>query len=897
LGVSVRGSGGHWATVTGNAATVVDALVDPSGPVAFGARNLLWQGAQSRAFSVAGGPRSLVSVEDVIAAVETSVQALAGCVALEPPRPPVMDMGQIVRQSVEGLVQRNLGWVDGYFLGVEGLPLVDVGVRRAIARAASAVALGALEGLSEGGLPIIDEIYLADAVTRGLSVVDELERGLAGNGGTALAASALVSLETIAPNLPDLFRGVIVTGLVDVAGTLARLGLVCARDALLAVAATGCQVNGTDGEMGGGGGGPVVQLEDLSVATTWSGRKATEPPDLLSLEPDGVGLGTLPYTSTCLVAVQGTAMLDVTTGGTTGKPLRASWRAPLDLEWEVTVVTGRPLYGVAYTPSTTLSGDVSRVAEAMWARAEGSLGWLSARFGDAAEMVASWAGSLIVDMKGSLMTESAYTLSQGLWGVGGSLMDNKTGKAINRTWDILVDLFGDDLKEAMTWKLELMGLDLVISIDPMRQKLTVGLSRRWVSLNVTVKRLCDPHPPFPPRPIEGFHWGVFGEARLDHGERQAELYFDPLTLERDSVLTLEVGWGTASDGGRLVVDALEARKLNKGWKVSLADLSGVGMLLSTAGGGLADAGLAVHGAFSDTNETKKVLKRSVKEAWLATMRGWKVGDLMGQTGRGPDAETFLETLMRELHGALVKRGVALLSEVEVFVEVSFPTPGWPSLRLSLVLAEPLEALLPLAVWVRRSLESLLGGAMAGSVDGAADAMSSWLAEHLMVRFDLSWTVNVPDWLASRGIVGMPDTVGLVVRGQVNVAALAAVTGRSRGLWEGSVEVMLRGVPGAMLALVPGMGSTKWKWTEVTLVRATFTEVAAARLLISQVLYDAQDGGPGWVHSPRRFGRVRPPGPAAAAPRGPHARGSQRHRRAQCVGCGARRGTYGAAAGQ
>jgi hypothetical protein len=583
----------------------------------------------------------------------------------------------------------------------------------------------------------------------------------------------------------------------------------------------------------------TVTLEDLTVATSWKGVKASRPPDLLTVEPGFVGLGSLPYTSTCSVTVQGSALLRATTTGVTGRALRTSWSVPVDLGWEVTVATGRPLKGVGYAPSATLSGDLVHLAEAVWDGAGRSLSWLTARFRDAAEFAGSWAKSLYRDMRGSVMTESAYILSQALWGIGDSLWDNKTGKALNRTWDLLVDLFGDDVREAMTWELEVMGSDLKVSFDPMRQRFSVGLSLRKVSLNLSLRRLCDPHPPFKARPVEGYHWGVFGEARLDNGDRQAEMHFDPLTLERDSVLTMELAWGNWSDGGRFVVEALEARKLGRGWKVSLADLSGAGWLLSTSGGGLADAGLAVHGDVADKNAAKKVLEGALKAAWLATVRGWKVGDLVGETGKGPDAEAFLETLMRELQGALVDKASRLIEEVEVYLEVSFPTPGWPSVRISLVVTEPLEALLPLAAWVRRALAPLLGGALSGSVDGAADAMSTWLAELVLVRFELAWSVDVPDWVRSGAAEGLPETVGLVVRGQINVAGLAAVVGRSWGRWEGSIEIMLRGVPGFILALVPGMGSPEWLWTEVTLLRATVSEMEAARLLISQVLYDAR----------------------------------------------------------
>jgi hypothetical protein len=839
LGVRVQATGDSWGRVVERAERIVDGLVDPSGAMALAARDLLWQGAQSMAFTGEMDPDALMSKRDVTGALVNVVDGMATGVALGPPPPPVLDLAGIVRQSVEGIVGRNLGWVDGYLLGSDGASLLGDGVRSLVARAAAGVTVGALEALLAGGLSVVEGEDLETAVVLGLSVIDELERTLAGDGGEALAREARTRLEGVVPGLPDPLLGVLVDALVDVGSVIGRLGLVCARDALLSAASLGSHVGGGLPWDDAGGDGLAVHLENLSVTTDWSGRKVTEPPGLLTGGARDVGLGTLPYTATCAVSVLGTAVLRVATTGATGGPLRASWRVPVDLGLRVDVVTGRSLEGVGYAPSATLSKDLGKLAEAVWAEAAGSLGWLTARFRDAAEAVGSWTVSLGEDMRGSLMTGSAYTLSRALWGIGDSLVDNRTGEALNGTWDLLVDLFGDDLREAMTWELDVLGSALVVSVDPMRQRLRVGLSKAWISLNVSVHRLCDPHPPFSARPVEGYYWGVFGEARLDRGDAQALLHFDPLTLDRESVLTMEVAWGNGSDGGRAVVEALEARKLGKAWKVSLADLSGAGWLLSMAGGGMVDAGLALHGDLAAEGAARKMLERALKDAWLATMRGWRVGDLLGETGKGPDIGTFLQTLMRELHGALVERGERLLSDIEVYVEASFPTPGWPSVRLSLVLTEPLEALLPLAVWVRRALEPLLGGVLSGSLEGATDAMSTWLAEHLRVRFDLAWTVDVPGWLSTRGIEGMPDTVGLVVRGQVNVAGLAAVAGRSWGRWEGSMEVMLRGVPGALLALVPGMGSTKWGWAEVTLVRVTVRQVVSPRLLLSQVLYDAR----------------------------------------------------------
>ncbi len=834
MSVAVEGSRGPWCDLTARSSSMVQGLEGTGGPVALGASGLLWRVAQTRALSGSRETADLVSEGEVLEALRASLEAQVAGGPPPEPGPPIVDLEALVRQSVAGAVERNLGWFKGYLLGELG----DGPAARLRSMAADGLSDAVVRVLSEakdGGLPVVEGDGLEEAVTLGLLALEGMEESL---DARSLAWGVGTWVDACVPCLPDLVRAPLVDALAEMALAIGRLGLACAEESLLSLGLLGSEVEGATGTGGEVISGLEVRLEGIEVATSWSGTKATEPPFDPLYGREDLCLGSLPFASTCLVSVRGEVVMEVDLQCASGGPLRASWRSPVDLGWEVTVVTGRPLEGVHYAPSTTLSGDLASVANAVWSRATGSVGWLTARFRDVAESVVAWGDSLLVDMRETLMTESAYTLSRALWGIGNALLDNETGRALNGTWDLLSDLFADDLRDAMTWEFEVLGSRLVVALDPMRQQVGVSLAKGSVSVDLVARRLCEPHPPFEASPVEGYHWGVFGKAVLDMDARWAVLHFDPLTLERTSVLTLELSWGSPDEGGVLSVDALEARKLRKGWSVSLSDLSGAGWLLNVAGGGMADVGVALHGDALDEGAARKALERAMRDAVLATMRGWKVGDLLGETGRGPDAEAFTETLMRELHAALVERGERLVSEIEVFLEVTFPTPGWPSLRLSLVLAEPLEGLLPLAAWAKRALEDLLGRALAGSVEGAGRGLSSWLAEHLKVRFELAWSVEPPSWLASRCGDLLPESLGLVVRGEANAAALAATAGRDLGVWSTSLEVMLRGVPGAVLAVVPGMGSPSWRWTEVTLARVTVEEVSQVRLLFSQVLYDA-----------------------------------------------------------
>lgn len=840
--------GAIWDDPT-RTARIVNALRDPGGPIAYGARNALWQVAQARAFSTLRDAGAIITEEDVVAALERATSTVVGGLPGVPPAPPAVDIETLLLQSVEGMVERNLGWLDDYLLGIDGLPGLE-GACTWVADLVTNVTLAALAASWDGDLPVVTGDDLEALVTHGTEVISELRQALAAEGGRVLD-TCLEALGEALPLVPDSIMEFMAPRLSTMATVVALLGLDCAQASLVTIGLLGCQVElDRAEEVGGVGGldGISLRFSDLTATTGWSGGKACEPPGLMEglavallSGGDGpeVGLGTLPFASSCVVRVRGTATVVARAMGASGRPLSASWTVPVDLGWEVVLATGGALEGVSYAPSATLAGDAARAVDSVLTGGNLSVGWLTARFRDAAELVGTWAEGLYEDMVRSVMTESAYTLSRALWRIGESLADRKMDRALNGTWDLLMDLFGDDLREALTWETRVMGMDLVVAFDPARQQVDVGLTSGRVSLDLSARRLCDPHPPFKARPIEGFGWGVFGEARLDLGERGAVLYLDPLTLERDSVLTLEISWGDGGSGGELVLEALEARRLKRGWSISLSEVSGAGWLLSMAGGGVVDAGLAVHGDLMEEGAARKALERAMKAAWLATMRGWKVGDLVGGTGKGPDAATFVETLLRELHAALVEEGGKLVSEVEVFVEVAFPAPGWPDVRLSLVLCDPLEALLPLLAWARRSLEPLVGAALSGSVERARDAMGTWLMEHVLLRFELAWAIGPPSWLASRTGVDLPDTMGLVVRGQVNAAALGAVGGMTRGRWEGSLEISLRGVPGSVLALVPGMGSTEWKWAEVTLLRASVREMETTRLLITQVHYDAK----------------------------------------------------------
>jgi hypothetical protein len=597
------------------------------------------------------------------------------------------------------------------------------------------------------------------------------------------------------------------------------------------------------------GGRLQTDLHLEEVATSWRGEVVCDPVTLRELvvktvmsggDTPPVDLGAAPYTSVCDVTVRGWVELMASVPGASGSEVLASWEVPVDLDLAVPIASGWTLHGVVYTPASTLYGDVGDAVRAIYGAVGDAVGWIVHRVKDAGEWALSQVRGLYEDMVESILAESAYTLSRSLWSIGDSLVQRRFNNAMNATWDLLMDLIGDDLRERLTWDLHVFGTDLEVAIDPTLQQLDLEVVGRVTKTSLSIRRLSEPNPPFRAKPVDGYHWGVFGNVVLDSRGSSATLHVDPLTLERSAILTLEAKWG--GDGGtgtELVVQALEARRVTGSADIRLSDiLEGAG-LLSMGGiiGGI-DAGIALHGDVLDPKAVKDLCLKAVKDAWLASVRGWSVGDLGGVTDAPPEAGVFLETLFKELHHALVRRGEAFVSEIEAFVEVDPPGPGWPELRLCLVISRPLEVLLPLQAWVSAALPRLLGTATAGSLEGAGAGLTASLAEHLLLRFELVWGVEVPRWVPGGDEVQAGGLVGLVVRGEANIASVGALVGMDIGRWGATLEVMIRGVPGAALAMVPGMGSPDWKWAELSLLKLAVRDTSVPRLLLSQVLYDA-----------------------------------------------------------
>ena len=888
------------------AGSIIHALSDDEGPVAFGARCDLWELALGRTLLGELDPVEIIGMDDVEMALLNAINGQVTGDILPSLGPHVIDLEMLVHRSVEGMLELNLGWVDDYLFlgnGLEGLLATDEGLtpvlpllaildgwsgleaqlREMASEAVTASTMAALERIGGGDLDLGPYEDIRAGAVEAIATLDDLSLrlraelargGMASIGNDMVGRTAKWLLGASDGTLDAAILGM-VEDLLDAAGegplaghidrvlsdvtiVVATLGLDCARDSLLAMGTNApITERGSLDPLGGpqGARGRLrVEIEELEVSTLWSGLMACEPGGILrtvmgsfieAREVPKRALGAMAFTSTCRATVQGMALVVGSTSGPIGsREGGVEWRVPVDMTMEVPVVTGWRLEGLLYRPSATLSDDLARLSEAVYGAIGSSIGYLTHGFMDAAEWVETQIEGLYGDMRESLLSESAYTLSQALWRIGDSLVDRNLGKAINGSWDLLMDLFGDDLRKRLTWDLELMGTRLKVALDPELQQIKVGLVKGKVSLSVSVRRLCDPHPPFRPQPVQGYYWGVFGEAQLDLGEKGASLHLDPLTLEHPSVMTLVVSWGDELNGsGReLMVEALEARKVRGTSGVALSQLAGGARLLSFGGGSLVDAGVLVHGDLVDEDAFQEMVTKALKAAWLASVRGWKVGDLLGSTGKGPDAVVFVETLLRELYFALLEGSSDLVDEIETFLEVDPPGPGWPTVRVSLVLSRPLEVLLPLELWVGRGLRDLLGMASSGTTGAygnAALGLASTIARHVLVRTELLWTVDASRWLGPMGGLDLPDEVGLVLRGQTNLASLAALAGRGGGGWESRFEVLLRGLPGAALALVPGMGSPEWKWAEVTLLRVVLREAATPLVLLSQVLYDAR----------------------------------------------------------
>jgi hypothetical protein len=899
--------------IAARAEGLLASLRDPVGPIAYSLKASLWNTLQGRALAVARTRAALIAEDEVRMALTAALSSVAqGC--LTPvPRPPEFDLSGLVRQSVEGMLESHVGWIDDYlFLGdglrgflsegegtladlpmdlLEGLWGLEARLRALAAKAVEGIVTGVLGRAMEDVPPPPVTTNLSDAFEEGYRWLEGLERTLAtrmtsethGSEAGALLAKAAVEGLLDALDVPDGVKrvvGSLLDWLEDLAGgdgslatvlashatrvlaaaaeATTRLGLRAAREALAAVGILGMEVLGSPGaNTSAASDGTSYRLEvrpvELQVGLRWSGSVACEPGRLLGklmgslLEgvrvPSGPAFGSMPYTTTCEVGLIGVVEVVASVPGPAGAwRTVARWIDGLDLSIAVPLATGWAIDGVGYLPGRTLWGDAVEAAKAIYEAAAGAVGRLAHRVRDAGEWVVAQLRGLAEDLVENALAESAYTMSQSLWRIGDSLVKRKLNDAINGTWKLLEHLIGDETRERFTWSFGLFGAEVTVGLDPFKHQLVVGVAKGAISVELILRRLCEPNPPFCWKPIEGYYWGCFGEAVLDLGDTRAVLELDPLTLEHPSVLTVRAAWGGEGQGPtrELSLEALEASPVQEKAEVRLSQVLGEGSILSLHDVvGLVDVGVVVRGnAVGGLNMSSLVVK-AFKDAWFASVTGYRVEELVDMAHPGPDAGLFLEVLFRELYFSLLERSSSVLSELEAFVEVDPPAPGWPRVRLALVLTDPLELLLPLQLWVSAALGRLVGAAGSGALAGAGSGLATAVAERVVLRFELSWAVDFPEALRRLAGPASPPELGLVVRGQANLAALGAIAGREWGHWEVLLEVLLRGVPGAALSVVPGMGSPEWPWAEVCLLRVRLRDLEPPRVLISQVLYDAE----------------------------------------------------------
>jgi hypothetical protein len=843
--VVAAGACGRPAALAARASAALGALDEPGGGLGYAVRASLWELAQGRALAGERDAGALLTVQDIEGAVLEGLRALCEGTRPEAPAPPAIDLDAVVRQSVEGAVRASAPCLGDYLGLGEGLGTVLEGA-----------------GLLTGACALPGD-GLEDAVARALAdlvvgALGDAEASPPAEGAptdlTGAVASALAALDAMASRLDAVPAWAV---------PLARMGLMSAREALLAVGAGGPEVGSarelaSDGNAGAASVGLVPSLAGLSIAVDWTGESACEPGRflrMLSTDGDAPTFGALPYLSACTLRLRGDVRLDAgPVGDAPGEGAPASppvgWNGGLALGLDVRIATGWPLTGVAYEPSRTLASDLADAARAVWGEASDGLGRLAARVRDAGEWVASQLQGIARDMVTAVLDESAYTLSRSLFSIGGSLLRGRTDAALNATWRLLSRVAGPVLEDRLTWRFDVLGLDATVSLDPLGQSVSVAMERGAVCATLEVRRLADARNPFRARPLDGHAWAVFGRAAMDLGRESVVVELDPLTIERASVLTATARWGDDGRGGpsqELVVEAVSASPSPVETGVRLRDLLGGAAALSAAGAvGMVDAGLVMRSERDAPGDLGWLALAALERAWLASVKGQTVGSLAGATASRPDVALFAETMLRELYFALLLEATGVVTEVEAFVEVDPPAPGWPKVHVGLVLADPLDVLLPLAVWAGRTLGRLAGDGATASPDGAGAGLPSALASRVLLRVELLWTVALPPFLASGGA---PPQVGLAVRMQSNVAALrsavaaagalagARATSASGG-WEASASVELRGVPAAALAAWPGLAPSSWGWADVVLLRARLRDASAPLLLLSQVLYDA-----------------------------------------------------------
>jgi hypothetical protein len=525
--------------------------------------------------------------------------------------------------------------------------------------------------------------------------------------------------------------------------------------------------------------------------------------------------------------------------------LEVRFVVPINITFTIPVFTGVPLSGVDYDPSDTLGGDLE---EAFWEFVNvtwGGLQWAAGSLTGLKNGLVSGLKELGREGLNNLAKMSAGHFSHVVEDVMKALYAKAWNKAINRTWGLMRELFGDELRDLLTFNVTIHGYELWVVLDLFAQSMTVSHMSEDLFFNLTIKRLAEETPPFRPAPVEGFYFALLGTVVYTKGDLTVRAGLDPLTVVQTSPIQVVAQVRDKEGRGyRFELNAPVVQRTYLKKEFSLSTLLNMPLKgIPVPGTGLTfdiDAGLRVlYG--SDVKRPEKLLLKAVREAWYTTLEGYSVKDVYDELGDPVLLEAFLLHLLNNVVNSIEDVADEELPEIEVFVELKASAglgTATGGFGLSFVIEEPVRVLLNVLPWIVENLRAfLLNMAQPGLSVGTSRAPSMVL-EHLYVRGTVSAEAGLPKFLGG-------DRFGKMViatRIEANVPALGALVGKDLGRWRVEAGVFIPSIPSVAVSMIPGMDPPKGK-CDLWFVELSIMELDNDRAKLSEVYYDTKGFDP------------------------------------------------------
>jgi hypothetical protein len=436
---------------------------------------------------------------------------------------------------------------------------------------------------------------------------------------------------------------------------------------------------------------------------------------------------------------------------------------------------------------------------------------------------------------------SAATFSRTVEGILKALYNKAWNDALNLTWRFLRELLGDDMREMLTFHIDIFGFNLTVQIDVFEETLSLSHLTEGHGFHLVFKRLAEENPPFRPRPVEGYRYSVLGTGYLVMGRFRIEASLDPLTVVFPSIVRVVCESRDRDGRGfRFLLEGPKAYRTMQTKEISISSLTGVpikGIPLPGTGTTLdMDAGLRVsHG--KGIRDPDKLLVKAVRKAWYRTLKGYSVKELYGELGDPELLEAFLIQLLHNVRNCIGELASKELPELELFVEGAISAASGTikgGFSLSFVIKDPVNVLLDLLPWFVDNLRSFLLRMSSPSMPTGFVALPSMVMENLFVRGFVYSEVGAPDFLGGEetGVLSLGGRV------EVNLPALAAIVGRDMGRWMVRAGVVMPDLPSVVASLIPGLTAPKPR-CDLWMVELTVIELDNDRAKISEVYYDTR----------------------------------------------------------